>query len=120
MGISTHMLKSVVGIPCPFCGVTRGTHWLLQGDLTRAAYFNLISYLVVFGGIGMVILWSAELMTRRVIVQLNFWLLKGVRYWKWALMLVFLYWVMHIGLAKVYQKEELLNRNAPLFPDSLF
>lgn len=39
-------LKYLTGIPCPFCGLTRGTAWMVRGELGNAWTSNILSPLV--------------------------------------------------------------------------
>lgn len=32
--------RAVTGLPCPTCGLTRATHWLMRGDVARAFAVN--------------------------------------------------------------------------------
>src|SRR5205823_2689020 len=40
-------LRTVTGIPCPFCGMTRGVTALVHGQLSNAFWFNPGAFLVV-------------------------------------------------------------------------
>lgn len=40
------VIKKISGIPCPGCGGTRSTYYLLHGDISTAASYN-ISYILL-------------------------------------------------------------------------
>lgn len=48
----------VTGLWCPGCGLTRGVHQLLRGDLVGAVSHNLFTPLVVVALIGGWLLWT--------------------------------------------------------------
>jgi len=49
-------LRAATGVPCPFCGMTRGVAHALRGDLGGAFALNPGSLLLVFGAIALVAL----------------------------------------------------------------
>jgi hypothetical protein len=71
-------LKTITGIPCPMCGMTRGVTALVHGDFARALLMNPASYLAV--GIAVLLLLSWR--TKRFVVPV--WLIVTVLGLMWA------------------------------------
>jgi hypothetical protein len=74
-------LRTITGIPCPLCGMTRGVTALVHGDIARAAVLNPGSFLVV----GLAVLLLVQWRMRRVVVPI--WLIVTllVALWTWQL-----------------------------------
>jgi len=56
-------LRSVTGVPCPFCGMTRGVTALVHGDVARAALLNPGSVLIVFASLTLLVMWRVPRVT---------------------------------------------------------
>jgi hypothetical protein len=50
-------LRTVTGIPCPFCGMTRGVTALVHGHVSAAFSFNPGAFLIVAMAIALLIAW---------------------------------------------------------------
>jgi hypothetical protein len=50
-------LRTLTGIPCPFCGMTRGVTALVHGQLSAAFSFNPGAFLMVAMAIVLLIAW---------------------------------------------------------------
>jgi len=50
-------LRSVTGIPCPFCGMTRGVTAIVHADFSAAFGFNPGAFLVVAMTIVLLVAW---------------------------------------------------------------
>jgi hypothetical protein len=74
-------LKTVTGIPCPMCGMTRGVTALVHGDFARALLMNPASYLFVALAILLLLQWR----TKKIVVPV--WLIVTVMalMWTWQL-----------------------------------
>jgi hypothetical protein len=74
-------LRTITGIPCPMCGMTRGVTALVHGDLARALVMNPASYVAVALAILMLFQWRV----RRVVVPV--WVIFTVLalMWTWQL-----------------------------------
>jgi hypothetical protein len=74
-------LKTVTGIPCPMCGMTRGVTALVHGDFARALLMNPASYLFVALALLLLVQWR----TKKVVVPV--WLIVTVMalMWTWQL-----------------------------------
>jgi hypothetical protein len=118
--ISSDLLQNVVGIPCPFCGVTRGAHLVLQGEWSRAVYYNMLSFAVIGGGVSLCLLWLLEIIRGKELYAVQRMLLVLLGKWKFLLGGLAGYWILHLYLAWSYQKWELLNPEAVLFPHYFF
>ncbi|MEM6821214.1 MAG: DUF2752 domain-containing protein [Verrucomicrobiota bacterium] len=113
------MIQEVLGIPCPFCGMTRSSHWILNGEWRTAAYYNLMTFPAIIAGTTVSMMWIWEAARGRA--HAGFQKLPGIltRYWPWVLALLIGFWVIHLTMALAFPKPELLNPSAPLFPDFL-
>jgi len=58
-------LHSLIGVPCPTCGITRGLRCLLHGNLEAAFLFNPLGIALVFGA-AFYILYAAVVVTGRL------------------------------------------------------
>jgi Protein of unknown function (DUF2752) len=75
-------LRTVTGIPCPMCGMTRGVTALVHGDFAHALLMNPASYLAVALAILLLVQWR----TRRVLIPV--WVVVTVLAGMWAWQLV--------------------------------
>ena len=50
-------LRTVTGVPCPFCGMTRGVTALVHGQLSSAFSYNPGAFLVVAMAIVLLVAW---------------------------------------------------------------
>lgn len=54
--------RAVTGLPCPSCGLTRVTHWLLRGDVSSAFAVNPLDTLFLLIAVPLfAALWMANL-----------------------------------------------------------
>jgi hypothetical protein len=51
-------LRSLTGVPCPFCGTSRGVIDLVHGDLGGALLMNPASVLLVVAVVVLLVTWS--------------------------------------------------------------
>jgi hypothetical protein len=74
-------LRTVTGIPCPMCGMTRGVTALVHGDIARAVVLNPGALLVVALAIVLLVQWKV----RRFVVPI--WVIVTVLalLWSWQL-----------------------------------
>ena len=74
-------LRTITGIPCPLCGMTRGVTALVHGDVARAVLLNPGVLLAVLGAIFLLVQWRF----RRVIVP--YWVVVPIfgALWTWQL-----------------------------------
>jgi hypothetical protein len=61
-------LRATTGVPCPFCGMTRGVSAVVRGDLVHALALNPASLLLVAAVLGALVAW------RRPTVRIPTWL----------------------------------------------
>ena len=74
-------LRTVTGIPCPMCGMTRGVTSLVNGDFAHALLMNPASYLAV----ALVVLVLFQWRSRRVVVPVWVILVVLAVMWSWQL-----------------------------------
>lgn len=74
-------LRTITGIPCPMCGMTRGVTSLVNGDFAHALLMNPASYLAVALALLLFVQWR----TRRVVIPV--WVIAVVLgvMWTWQL-----------------------------------
>jgi hypothetical protein len=74
-------LRTITGIPCPMCGMTRGVTALVHGDFAHALLMNPASYVVVALAILLLVQWK----TKRVVIPV--WLIVAVlaAMWSWQM-----------------------------------
>ncbi|MET0628520.1 MAG: DUF2752 domain-containing protein [Acidimicrobiia bacterium] len=60
-------LRAATGVPCPFCGMTRGVGRLVDGDLGGALSLNPGSVLLVLGAVALL------LFVRRATIRVPAW-----------------------------------------------
>jgi hypothetical protein len=96
-------LRSLTGIPCPTCFLTRATSAALTGDLTTAVRFHAFGPLVAAG----LLWWSITAIRQRRLVprQLPAWPVA------WAAVALVAYWLMRLAL-----RYSLGLRDFPSFP----
>jgi len=119
VSLNTPLTQRVFGLPCPFCGITRGTHEFLNGEVLRALYLNMSTGLVVLVAGTLILFWGIEAFRGRELL----WFTRGVNVifqrWKMLAGALVIFWVVHLSMALSLPKPELLDRSAPLFPEFL-
>lgn len=116
---STPVIQRLFGLPCPFCGMTRGTHALLNGEVMQALYLNLATGLVVACALMLVGVWVVEAIRGRTLAWFMPMVNAVFRRWKLLASFLVLFWLVHLSMALVQPKRELLDREAPFFPEFL-
>ncbi len=56
-------LRSLTGVPCPFCGMTRGVTAVVHGDVAHAALLNPGSVLLVVAAVALLLSWRVGRVT---------------------------------------------------------
>jgi hypothetical protein len=106
---------AVTGLPCIFCGMTRGLHYLLQGDVGRAVYYNWLCIPFLLGTCLLLICNGLELAFGvNLIAKLPRPRSTPAAWASYATVLVVL-WVFQVYLAVSQHKTELLNPRGPLY-----
>ncbi len=106
---------AVTGLPCIFCGTTRALHYLLQGDLGRALYFNWLAYPLLLAALLLALTTFLELVcARNLLARLPRPRLTRTLLGSLAVGFVGL-WVLQVYLAVSQHKSELLNPDGPLY-----
>ena len=74
-------LRTITGIPCPLCGMTRGVTALVHGDVGHAIFLNPGSLLIVALAVLLIVQWRLK----RVVVPV--WTIATVLaiLWSWQL-----------------------------------
>jgi len=74
-------LRTLTGIPCPMCGMTRGVTSLVNGDFAHALLMNPASYLAVAIAVLLFVQWR----TRRVVIPVWLIIVVLATAWTWQL-----------------------------------
>ena len=56
-------LRSLTGVPCPFCGMTRGVTAVVHGNVADAALLNPGSVLIVAAAVLLLVMWRVPRVT---------------------------------------------------------
>jgi hypothetical protein len=56
-------LRAITGVPCPFCGMTRGVTAAVHGDVATAAFLNPGSVFLVLAAIVLLVAWRRRTVT---------------------------------------------------------
>jgi hypothetical protein len=106
---------AVTGLPCLFCGTTRALHLALNGEFSRALYFNWLSFPILGGVLCLGALLGVEIVSGRRLLNL----IPPVRITRKtisiAAILVPSLWLLQVYLAVSQHKTELLNPAGPLY-----
>lgn len=105
---------AVTGLPCVFCGFTRAMHYLLNGDLGRALYFNWLAFPFTIGLLGVAGAVVREIVTATRVLQLQHVQMTRRRFATAAATMLAL-WAFNAWLAVTQHKTELLNPTGPLY-----
>jgi hypothetical protein len=74
-------LRTVTGIPCPLCGMTRGVTALVHGDVAEALLLNPASYLAVALAVLLLVQWRVK----RVVIPTWVIVIVLATMWSWQL-----------------------------------
>ena len=106
---------AVSGLPCIFCGMTRALHFLLNGDFSRALYFNWLAFPLIAGVICLSVLLTMEIASQRQLLRLDLIASISSRRLAIILLMVAALWTVQAYLAVSQHKHELLNPGGPLY-----
>jgi hypothetical protein len=106
---------AITGLPCIFCGITRALHYLLQGDLGRAIYYNWLS-LPLLCAVGLLLVCNGFELAFKTNLLARFPRPRSTPLaWSGYLSALVLLWVLQVYLAVSEHKSELLNPHGPLY-----
>jgi hypothetical protein len=98
------LLRHLVGLPCPLCGMTRGVALCLRGSLREALLFNPLAVPVLVLAMVMAVVWIIEFVGgRRFDVHAPPWLRRGLSH---TILLLFL---MNWAFLVAYRREDLFE-----------
>ncbi len=102
----------MTGLPCPLCGGTRATHYLLQGNLDKALYYNWLALPSLALALALVAFMSFELYHGRVFLpKVHF----SPRRLFLGVLLFMAIWIAQVYSALYSPKPELLNTEGLYF-----
>jgi hypothetical protein len=113
-GLPTCVLKSVTGLPCPFCGGTRATQALLRGDLSRALYLNAAALPAAITLVAAALLLGWEAMRGRAVGDWDALLRRFRSLLPIIVALLCIYWFVHLMNALRGPKSELVDLHNPI------
>ena len=106
---------AITGLPCILCGTTRAVHYLLNGNFSRALYYNWLAFPLVAGALVLLLLAVTELCAgRRFVARWPMIRLTRARFCG-AFVGLLLLWGLQVYLAVSQHKTELLNPSGPLY-----
>ncbi|MBQ6546520.1 MAG: DUF2752 domain-containing protein [Bacilli bacterium] len=88
------VFKSVIGIPCPGCGLTRGFRELFSGHLIRAEMYNILTIPIFLFLLVFVLLLIYDLCFKKN--KMDIFLKIIVDNYKLLILLVFISWIINI------------------------
>lgn len=96
-GYSTCLLKELVGIPCPGCGMTRAYLSLLRLDFKKAFYFHPLFWTIPF------------IVIMIVFQEISFWNRLYKNKWIWIILII-LFITVYIIRMIIYFPNEPMDR----------
>lgn len=106
---------AITGLPCLFCGTTRAMHHLLNGDISRAIYFNWLAIPVFVAAVILMLMIVAEAALGRRLLQRRLSFRLTPRRLCAIVVVIVALWAVQITLAVRLHKHELLNPAGPLY-----
>jgi hypothetical protein len=106
VGWSFEAFNRFTGLPCPFCGGTRATHFLLHGDWGQSLYYNWLAIPSLAAGLGLVLIMTLELLKGRQYLFIPHFSRQRLF---WGLAFIAIIWAFHVYDALTTPKPELLN-----------
>lgn len=101
------------GIPCPLCGGTRATHYLLRMDLERAWYYNWLAFPSVFFLIYVAVQAGMETVLNRRLPLPD---LRFRRQTWWLVIAVWISaWILQLFQTFYLGKYELIHPDSPVY-----
>jgi hypothetical protein len=106
--------KAVTGLPCLFCGGTRSACAALRGDFAHSLYLNALS-IPALGFILLLAMASAvEIARNRPITDWRSVSKPLLKLWPALILILLIWWAVHLISALRTPKPELLNPNNPI------
>lgn len=106
---------AVTGLPCLFCGMTRALHFLLNGDVARALYFNWLALPLLALAVATIVTCIAEIACGFRLFSWPAFLRLPGRSLGYVTITICALWVIQVCLAVTQHKNELLNPKGPLY-----
>ena len=106
--------KALTGLPCLFCGGTRSACAALQGDFAHSLYLNALSIPALGFILLLAVASAAEIARNRPITDWRSASKPLLKIWPAFILLLLIWWAVHLNSALQTPKPELLNPDNPI------
>jgi hypothetical protein len=106
--------KALTGLPCLFCGGTRSACAALRGDFAHSIYLNALSIPALGFILLLAIASAAEIARNRPITDWRSVSKPLLKLWPALILILLIWWAVHLISALRIPKPELLNPNNPI------
>jgi len=106
--------KALTGLPCLFCGGTRSACAALRGDFAHSIYLNALSIPALGFILLLAIASAAEIARNRPITDWRSVSKPLLKLWPALILILLIWWAVHLTSALRTPKPELLNPNNPI------
>lgn len=88
------IFKSITGIPCPSCGLTRGFRALLKGDIVSAFNYNILTIPIFIFLLILIFLFIIDLILKKDLV--TSYLLYFKKHYKLLIIIIIISFIINI------------------------
>jgi hypothetical protein len=106
--------KSLTGLPCIFCGGTRSACAALRGDFAYSLYLNALSIPLLAFILLLAFTSALEIACGRPFANWQSLSKPFLKFWSALILLLLVWWAVHLVLALRTPKPELLNPDNPI------
>ena len=106
--------KSLTGLPCLFCGGTRSACAALRGDFASSLYLNALSIPLLAFILLLAFISALEIARSRPLANWQSLSKPFLKLWPALILLLLVWWTVHLVSALRTPKPELLNPDNPI------
>ena len=106
--------KALTGLPCLFCGGTRSACAALRGDFAHSFYLNALSLPLLASILLFALASAAEIALNRPFANWPSLLKPLLKLWPALILILLIWWAVHLNSALQTPKPELLNPENPI------